>query len=510
MANPRQFSDDELRRLSAEQLAEILAALEEAEREKKFNALAYFRPYPKQAEFMELGRTKLERLLSAGNRVGKTFCGAAEMAYHLTGRYPDWWKGRRFNRPIKAWAASDTGLTTRDIVQSKLCGPYGVKAMQGTGAIPRDAVDWEEDASLARGVSDAYDTVLVSHVSGGKSILTFKSYEQGRRKWQGEAVDVIWYDEEMPMEIYSEGTARLAPTVAGEPRGIEYTTFTPLEGWTDVVIMFMRDPSPDQAVVYMELEEAEHIDAAEREATIRSYRPHEREARTKGIPLQGSGRVFQAAEEAITEQPMQVVPHHWPKIWGIDFGGGEETGHPFAAVLYAWDRDADVLHVLHAFRTKEGRPIDHARAMKPFGLDIPVAWPRDGKNKEMGSGKPLSKYYKDEGLKVLAEHATWPDGSVSTEAGITEMDERMTTGRYKVAAHLRDWFEEYRSYYRKDGKLVKIRDDLMSASRIGVMMKRYARISGRGSDGLGVGAPPKIVPGTGGEHFGIEVGNWGL
>ena len=46
-----------------------------------------------------------ERLLMAGNQVGKTTCGAAELAIYLTGRYPDWWDGRRFDRPIVAWAA---------------------------------------------------------------------------------------------------------------------------------------------------------------------------------------------------------------------------------------------------------------------------------------------------------------------------------------------------------------------------------------------------------------------
>lgn len=495
-------TDAELRKLSYEQLKEILDGLEAAEREKKFNALKYFKPYPKQREFMALGKTKLERLLMAGNRVGKTFCGAAEMAYHLTGQYPKWWKGRRFNRAIKAWAANDTGLNTRDIVQTKLCGPYGVKALQGAGAIPRDAVNWEgDDVSLARGVADAYDTVLVDHVCGDKSILTFKSYEQGRKKWQGDTIDVIWYDEEPPAEIYSEGTARLAPTSPGEPRGIEYTTFTPLEGKTDVVLMFLEEDSPDRGVVYMTIEDAEHIGAVEREQTIRSYRPHEREARSKGTPLMGEGRVFQSPEAAITEDAL-VAPAHWPKLWSIDFGGGTETGHPFAAVLQAWDRDADVVHVLHAFRMKEGRPLDHAKAMKPFGLDIPVAWPRDGKNQEIGSGKPLSKYYKDEGLRVLSDHAQWPDGSVSTEAGVQEMDDRMTTARYKVAAHLKDWFEEYRNYYRKNGKLVKIRDDLMSASRVGVMALRFARVAGSGSYGARNASSGSVARGVESEMWG--------
>lgn len=476
----RGLTGDDLRKLTHEQLQDILDHLEAAERERRFNALAYYKPYPKQREFHNLGKTKLERMLRAANGAGKTYCGASEMAMHLTGRYPADWKGRVFKRAIKAWAANDTGLNTRDIVQSMLCGPYGVASLQGSGAIPRECVNWENDVSMARGVSDAYDTVLVTHTSGEKSILTFKSYEQGRKKWQGASIDAIWYDEEPPLEIYSEGTARLRPTEKGRERGIELVTSTPLEGKTDLVAMFMEEESPDRAEVVMTIEDAEHIDAAERERTIRSYRPHEREARAMGLPLMGSGKVFQAPEESIIVDAFQT-PNYWAKLWALDFGGGEETGHPFAAVCGAWDKDADVIYITHAIRTREGRPMDHARAMKPLGLDIPVAWPRDGKNKEMGSGKPLSKYYKDEGLRILPDHASWPDGSVSTEAGITEMDERMTTGRFKVFAHLKDWREEYRSYYRKDGKLIKLRDDLMSASRVWVMAKRYARVSGVGS-----------------------------
>jgi hypothetical protein len=76
---------------------------------------------------------------------------------------------------------------------------------------------------------------------------------------------------------------------------------------------------------------------------------------------------------------------------------------------------------------------------------------------------------------MLPEHATWPDGSISTEAGILEMDDREKSGRLKYAKHLSDALEERRFYHRKDGQIVKLKDDLMSAVRTGIMMKRYAR-----------------------------------
>jgi hypothetical protein len=55
-----------------------------------------------------------------------------------------------------------------------------------------------------------------------------------------------------------------------------------------------------------------------------------------------------------------------------------------------------------------------------------------------------------------------------------EMLTRMETGKLKVFSSLLDWWEEFRLYHRKDGKVVKEGDDLMSATRYGVMMLRFA------------------------------------
>lgn len=458
--------------------AELRKLLKELERRRKYRTIDFFEPYPKQLDFFAMTKIKRETLFMAGNQLGKTEAGAFKAACHMTGIYPDWWPGRRWDRPTRGWAAGETSLLARDVLQKKLCGEPGVDAAFGTGMIPKEC--FADKPSLARGITDAFDTIQVRHVSGGISVARFKSYEQGRTKFQGETLDWIWGDEEPPMDIYSEMLTRVTAT-----KGLVYVTFTPLKGMSDVVGRFLNEPSEDRGVVTMTIEDALHIAPEERARIIAGYPSHEREARARGVPMLGSGRIFPVSEEVVAEEGFHP-PHHWPKLWAIDFGGGSDTGHPFAAVLYAWDRDADVLHITHAVRTRDGRPIDHAKAMKAFGADIPVAWPRDGKNREMGSGMPLSKYYKDEGLKMLPEHATWPDGSVSTEAGVQEMYDRMTTGRFKVAKHLVDWWDEFRTYHRKDGLIVKLRDDLMSASRIGVMMRRYARVSG--------GERPKPVP----------------
>src|SRR5581483_3991365 len=79
--------------------------------------------YPKHLAFFKAGGEYRERAAIAANRVGKTEgIGAYETTCHLTGKYPDWWCGHRFDHPIQAWVAGDTNTTTRDILQAKLLG----------------------------------------------------------------------------------------------------------------------------------------------------------------------------------------------------------------------------------------------------------------------------------------------------------------------------------------------------------------------------------------------------
>ncbi len=452
---------------NADELQDFFDALEVLEYAQTFERLKSFKPHPKQWDHLNLGRTKRERLLMANNRGGKTETGAFEAACHLTGDYPVNWKGRRFDQPTIGWICGETSLLTRDIQQKKLCGPPGVDALFGTGMIPKDA--FTDKPSLARGVSDAYDTIQARHKSGGISIGKFKSYEQGRQKFQGEGLDWIWFDEEPPLDVYAEGIARI-----GEKDGIGWLTFTPLKGRSDVVLRFTDEESPDRGITMMTLDDAHHIPAAVRKKMESGYLAHEREARARGVPMLGSGRVFMTPEAGITEPPIEYIPPHWAKLWGIDFG----IGHPFAAALILWDRDNDVIHVHHVYRVADALPIQHAAAMKLIGADVPVAWPKDGADREKGTGEPLATMYKKHDLRMLSEHAAWPVESghgISTEAGIVEMDDRMKSGRFKVAAQLSEFFEEYRFYHRKDGQLVKIKDDILSATRVAIMMKRRAK-----------------------------------
>jgi phage terminase large subunit-like protein len=451
---------------STAELREILSGLQALDYRKTYQKFYDFKPYPKQQVFLDLGATKPERLLIAGNQNGKSQIGAFEATCHLTGLYPENWKGRRFTKPTRGWIAGETSLVVRDVQQRKLCGEPGVDDAFGTGTIPKDL--FVDKPSLARGITDAYDTIQVRHVSGGISVARFKSYEQGRTKFQGETLDWIWFDEEPPMAIYSEGITRTAAT-----RGIAWMTFTPLQGPTEVVNRFVDEPSPYRETIEMSIFDAEHISPEERERMIASWPVHEREARAYGKPMLGSGAIFTAPQDSITEEPIGIIPTFWYKLGGLDFG----IDHPFAAVVILWDKDADVIHVHHTHRVKDALPIQHADALKRVGAALYWAWPNDG-NVRRDDGKPMAEHYKRHGLKMLDSHATWPDGSISTEAGILEMDEREKSGRLKYANHLADLLEERRMYHRKadgSGSIVKQKDDLISALRVAIMAKRYAR-----------------------------------
>jgi len=436
----------------------------EADRGIAENRLDLYQPYAKQREFHDLAMR--ERLLMAGNQLGKTWAGAFEMAMHLTGRYPDWWTGRRFVKPVQAWASSVSTLATRDTVQRLIAGRPG---QIGTGAIPKaDILDYKS----ALGTPDLLDHVRVRHVSGGESFVAFKSYEQGREKWQGETLDVVWFDEEPPQDIYSEGLTRTNAT-----GGMAYMTFTPLLGMSEVVRRFLMEKSPGTGVITMTIDDADHYTPAQRAAIIASYPAHEREARTLGIPSLGSGRIFPIEQSLIEIDPFEI-PKHWVQLCGIDFG----WDHPSAAVRLAWDRDDDVVYVTAAHRQKEQTPLLFAASVSPWGSWLPWAWPHDGLQHDKGSGIALATQYKTHGLKMMVDKATHapqgsdPEGSGGNgvEAGLMDMLDRMQTGRWKVFKNLSEWFEEFRMYHRKDGKVVKEMDDLLSASRYANMMRRFA------------------------------------
>lgn len=437
------------------------AKLKRLESLRKDFSMFFYQPYARQREFHAMGKQYRERLLMAGNKLGKTYAAGFEVAYHLTGLYPDWWVGRVFTKQNRGWAGSVTSELTRDGIQRILLGPTG---RWGSGTIPKECI---VEIKRARGVPDAVESILVRHTNGDVSQVIFKAYSDGREAWQAEDLEWVWFDEEPPEDIYTEGVTR-----TNNSGGPVFLTFTPLLGMSNVVMRFLGCVHQDRKVTNMTIDDVEHYSVEQKRMIIDAYPPHEREARANGKPMLGSGRIFPVAESVIKEKPLESIPLHWKQIIGLDFG----WDHPTAAVRLLYDEDADCVHVRNAYRQSEQLPLVHAASIRPWGEWVPVAWPHDGYQHDKGSGKELAHQYRDLGCKLTDIHAQFPDErGMGVEAGLMDMLERMQTGRFKVDENLAEWFEEFSMYHRQDGKVIKKRDDLMSATRYGIMMLRYAK-----------------------------------
>ena len=455
-----------------------LELLREQKRRIRFNRIDQYDPYPYQQKFHDTSKDSNQRLLMAANRIGKSYCGAAEMSFHLRGMYPEWWKGRRYDQPITAWAGGVSNETTRDIVQAELLGSPDDPDAFGSGAIPKNYIIKTERKP---GVPNAKSVALIRHVSGGNSSLHFKAYEMGQEKWQGRSVDVVWLDEEPGRDIYSQAVTRTL-----DRRGMVYMTFTPEAGMTETVAAFMNRIQSGQSLVNATWDDASekikslkgqqgHLSESVMEQILSAYSPHEREMRRYGRPSIGSGLIFPVDESKIIIDPVEIKDH-WPRIAAIDFG----WDHPTAVVWCAVDRDEDTFYVYDCHRESKASPAVHAQTIRSRPHFIPIAYPHDGNRRDSMGNPGLADQYRNLGCNFLLEHFSNPPalgnnkGSNSIEEGIMAMLQSMEAGNFKVFSTLSNWFEEFRMYHRKGGKVVPFRDDLMSATRYAFQSQRFA------------------------------------
>lgn len=441
---------------------EIAKAIQTFQHGRDRNAMYFYSPYKKQILFHNEGAEYSQRTLGAGNQLGKTFCGSMEASFHSTGIYPDWWEGARFAKPTVGWVCGVSGEVIRDTTQKLLVGRIQDQGRMGTGSIPESKI---QGVVRAMGIPGLLDHIKIAHVSGGTSLIFFKSYEKGREKFQGETIDWVWYDEEPPEDIYTEGLTR---TNNGQNGQFAWLTFTPLKGMTNVVAKFYQDPSPAQSLTMMTIWDVDHYTDKEKQSIVDSYPAHEREARSKGVPVLGSGRIYPISEERITCTPFKI-PKYWPLIKGIDFG----FDHPSSVTSLAYDPDNDIIYVFNAEKARGLTASEFSIIINGRNGWIPVSWPHDGLQHDKGSGKQLAEQYRECDVNMLEHRATFENGSNNVEPGLSELLDRMRTGRFKVFANLEPWLEEFRLYHRKAGKIVKERDDIMDSTRYAYMMLRH-------------------------------------
>lgn len=191
------LSQIDLSKMSPEDKEELFLILSELDKYKNTNKIEYFNPYKFQDDFYKAGKTHNFRFLCAANRIGKSFSEAQEVAFHITGQYPDWWEGRTFDYPILCWCVGITGESTRKVLQKELFGTDDARDVKsiGTGAIPKKCIDFE---SLARDGQRILSCRIRHRNSKGMvdgySTLEFRSTQQGEAVLMGATVDYIWLD----------------------------------------------------------------------------------------------------------------------------------------------------------------------------------------------------------------------------------------------------------------------------------------------------------------------------
>lgn len=449
-----------------------LKLLQEKSRRIRFNHIEEYYPedgplsrhnYPKHIAFFNAGAKFSERCIMAANRIGKSEgIGAYEITLHATGKYPTWWKGKRFSQPIKAWAAGSTGTTARDIVQYKLLGQ---PEEQGTGMIPGDLI--VKTTPKAGGVPNAVDTILVRHISGGLSRIKIKSYAEGRKSFEGTEQEIIWLDEECPLSIYTECVTRTMTT-----NGHIIFTFTPLAGQTKTVKQFMpggkikNDPTSSKILIQATWDDAPHITEKQKRKLFASLPPHEQDARSKGVPSLGSGAIYPVLESDITCDPFELPDYH-PRVYGMDVGWNRT-----AAVWAAIDESTKTIYIYSEYYRGKAEPIIHAEGIKSRGSWIRgVIDPAADKNTSQIDGKKSLKEYQKLGLKLKKA-----DNAVET--GIQKVWLGLSTGRIKIFKSCVNLLNEYRQYCRdENGKIVKEDDHLMDSLRYLIMSGlKYAKV----------------------------------
>lgn len=408
--------------------------------------------YVKHCEFFAAGAKHKERCMLAANRVGKTQgVGGYEVTLHLSGEYPDWWVGKRFDGPTKWWAAGDTSKTVRDIIQAKLLGPPGDKGAEGTGLIPAANII---RTTPKQGIADAVEHIYVLHKSGGTSVVQLKSYDQGREAFQGTEQDGIWLDEEPPLSIYTECVIRTMTT-----NGLVLCTFTPLEGLSETVLHYMPDGDIEKAtkfVVMASWDDAPHLTEEQKKVLWDSIPPYQRDARSKGVPQLGSGAIYPVSEDDITCEPFEI-PDHWPRCYAMDVGWNRT-----AAIWLAVDRESQTVYAYSEHYRGQAEPSVHAEAIRARGEWIPGVIDPASRGRSQDDGEQLMQQYQDLGLQL-----TEADNGV--ESGIYAVWQRLSGGRLKIFKTCQNFFKEYRLYRRDDkGRIVKQNDHLMDAIRYGV------------------------------------------
>lgn len=458
-----------------------VALLRELVDYRRHNALEFRQPYDYQLKFMNASSHYSQRYLRAGNRTGKTFGAAMEMAMHLTGRYQPWFEGVRFESSgFDYWCVGVDLKSVARVMQKELLGTDDIRVEEkiGTGAIPRSCIEttlpFKKDGGNVVSIS-------IRHIDGGLNTLYFWGSNQ-HDSMMGSSVKFVWLDEEPPynsIEIYSQCLTRTA-TVNGHVM----LTATPEQGQTPLNDLFDDDTTGKLYLQSVTWDECPHLTPKIKESLLAGIPEWQHQMRMCGIPVIGSGAVFPIADEAITEAPVKPQPH-WSMVAGIDFGIVNDP----STVIFVMMDDDGVIHLadeIYLDDDRSPRAIADAIKASPYPNVLTVVPHDAGLNSDdpQAKGKLLIEY----GINVLRQPFRNPvdvklgidelksgasNSYNSKAAGLIEMQRRFEEGTLKVSSQMFRWLREKQTYFYKSKgggyKPVDKDDHCIDASRYAVM-----------------------------------------
>lgn len=409
---------------------------------------------------------------------------AAEMSYHLTGLYPDWWQGKRFDTPIIAWAIGITSDSTRKVLQKELLGTSAArdKKALGTGAIPRDYIDLdtvERDGNIVKLVRVAHHT---NGECDGWSTLEFRSTQQGEHTLMGASVHFIWCDEEDPNNseaIYSQCITRTATT-----NGQIVITATPENGRTPLVNKFLEDGMGDdkKETIYCQnatWDDAPHLTEAIKKELLENIPEWQHEMRALGLPVVGQGIVFNISDEDIAcDKPM--INNWWEILWSLDIGS---TSDPIVLTLAAHDTTDDIYYIVDQTvfdANTDPKPVaDYIKASRyPKAIVIPPHDSGDGANGSPGFASLLRGYDVNVSMQCFYNPSFTQTNVVGTgnssvraiEPGLWYMKDHFKSGKLKVSRNCESFFKEKHTYFfDAKSRKYKGQDHSIDSARYGFM-----------------------------------------
>lgn len=352
--------------------------------------------------------------VAVGNS-GKSLWMAIESYFHFSGKYPTWWEGHRFTKPIKAWLCGLDAKALRAGLQVILFGGIGDDEI-GSGIIPR--ADLLDDAghlmkSSMSGTADCIGQFQVRHYTDGMfdgySTIEFMTYEQGWKSFQGPTKQWIGFDEEPEDgKIFGECVARLRGE-DGEESGHFLATFTPTGGFRQVYLAFVPGgifpadgthiDDPSKYTCRIGWSNAPHLSEDWKKSAIAQWKitdPNNIEARTEGYAAMGSGRVY-PIDESFVVVPKQQIPSYWRKAYGLDPGASNT-----AAVWVAQDPDTNVMYVYDEYKHGRVLYLLHGEAIKTRGAWIEGAIDPHEAVKPRDTGETVQTYFQTIGLNLTA------------------------------------------------------------------------------------------------------------